>query len=37
MNQIIEYFKNATCEEFILGLIIACFVIRYCYEILRNK
>jgi len=37
MNQIIEYFKNASCEEFILGAIIACWVIKYCYDILRGK
>lgn len=37
MNQIIEYFEKADALNFICGIIIACVVIRYCYEILKGE
>lgn len=37
MKQIIEYFKNSEPIEFIVYAIIACLVIRYCYDILQGK
>ncbi|AXP79198.1 hypothetical protein CJ739_98 [Mariniflexile rhizosphaerae] len=37
MMEIIEWFKNASPEEFCLGLIGIAIFIRFIYEILTDK
>jgi len=35
--KVIDYFTNASPEQFCLGIVIAALVIRYVYEILTDK
>ena len=37
MNELVEYFKNGTIIDLIIGVIIAAWVIRWIYEIITDK
>lgn len=37
MNQITQFFRNASAEEFIGGLILAALLIRFILNILTDK
>lgn len=37
MKEIIDYFNNTDAFHFIVGVILFCCVVRYCYEILTGK
>ena len=37
MNELIDYFTNASLSDIVIGIIVVAIVVRIVYEIITNK